>query len=230
MIKIVLFGYSKTGREIAKLLSDDEYDLQIIDENSLAVGQANEDGFYARHSSFSEDKMLEDVGIGKDIDILFCTSTNDSLNLFVTLSARNLDKNLKILTLIYKSNDEKKMIFAGANRTISPYDVGALKAYRIIDKPKVSKVLSLFSIQSNKLSMNEIAIPKSSVLDGLHYKDINIFKDFNLIFLGMLDKELGNEFIFFSEGINHKLDFNDILIVLGSKVDIKKFKIHIGII
>jgi voltage-gated potassium channel len=228
MIKIVLFGYSKTGREIAKLLSDEEYDLQIIDDNPLLVGKANEDGFYARHSSFSEDKMLEEVGIGKDIDVLFCTSTNDSLNLFVTLSARNLDKNLKILTLIYKNNDEKKMILAGANRTISPYDVGALKAYRIIDKPKVSKVLSLFSLQSNKLSMNEIVVPKGSILDGVYYKDISIFKEYDLIFLGMLDKELGDEFIFFSEGINHKIDHHDILIVLGSKSNIKKFKTHIG--
>lgn len=124
----------------------------------------------------------------------------------------------------------KKMILAGANRTISPYEVGALKAYRIIDKPKVSKVLSLFSLQSNKLSMNEIAVPKGSILDGAYYKDISVFKEFDLIFLGMLDKELGEKFIFFSEGINHKFDYHDILIVLGSKSNIKKFKKRIGIL
>ena len=66
-------------------------------------------------------------------------------------------------------------------------------------------------------------------LDGVYYQDIDIFKEYNLIFLGMLDKELGDKFIFFSEGINHKLDCHDILIVLGSKADIKSFKKHIGI-
>ena len=224
MINIVLFGYSKTGREIVKLLNKEEYNLQIIDENPLAVAKANEDGFYARHSTFNDDKMLNEVGIGDNVDILFCTSTDDSLNLFITLSARSLDKNLKILTLIYKKNDEKKMLLAGANRTISPYDVGALKAFRIIDKPKVSKVLNLFSQQTNKLSMNEITIVKNSILDGAYFKELTIFKEHNIIFLGMLDKELGEEFIFFSEGINHKIDFDDIIIVLGSKADIKKFK------
>lgn len=224
MMKIVIFGYSKTGREIVKLLKDDDYDVEIIDENPLLVSKAKEDGFYARYSTFSDDKMLEEVGIGDDVDVLFCTSTNDSLNLFVTLSARSLDKGLKILTLIYKKEDEKKMILAGANRTISPYDVGALKAFRIIDKPKVSKVLSLFTLQSNKLSINEIVIPKGSVLDGVYFKNLSIFKEHNLIFLGMLDKELGDKFIFFSEGINHKIDSDDVLIVLGSKTDIKNFK------
>lgn len=229
MIKIVLFGYSKTGREIAKLVKNEDYDLQIIDENPLQVAQANEDGFYARHSIFNEDKMLKDVGIGEDVEVLFCTSTDDSQNLFITLSARNLDKNLRILTLIYKKEDEKKMMLAGANRTVNPYSVGALKAYRIIDKPKVSKVLNLFSLQSNKLSINEIAIPEGSILDGICYKDVDVFKKFDLIFLGMQDKELGKEFIFFSDGINHELNAQDVLIVLGSKSNIIKFKKYIGI-
>jgi len=224
MKKVIVFGYSKTGREIVKILNKDDYDVLIIDENPLNVGKANEDGFYARHSSFNEDKMLQDVGIGEDIDALFCASTNDSLNLFVTLSARSLDANLKILTLIYKKDDEKKMLLAGANRTISPYDVGALKAYRIIDKPKVSKVLDIFSRQKNKLALNEIFIPEGSILDGVYYNDITLFQEYNLIFLGILDKELGDKFIFFADGINHKLDSHDVLIVLGSKAEIKRFK------
>ena len=227
MIKIVLFGYSKTGCEISKLLKNDKYDLQVVDDNPLFVLKANEDGFLAKHSSLSSDEMLKELGISKDVEILFCTSTNDSLNLFVTLSARNLDSNLKILTLIYRQEDEKKMLLAGANRTISPYDVGALKAFRIIDKPKVAKVLNLFSLQNNKLSMNEITIRKNSILDGVYFKDLTIFKEHDIIFLGMLDKELGDEFIFFSEGINHKIDFDDIIIVLGSKDNITKFKKNI---
>jgi len=229
MIKIILFGYSKTGREIAKLLrEDDEYELHLIEENPLKVAEAREDGFECWHSSFNDDSIFEELGIGTDVKILFCTSTNDSLNLFVTLSARNLDKNLKILTLIYKKEDEKKMLLAGANRTISPYDVGALKAYRIIDKPKVSKVLSLFSLHTNKLAINEIEIPKSSPLDGVYFKDVDIFDKHNVIFLGILDRELGDEFIFFSKGINHKIDYKDVVVVLGSKKDIKNFKKEIG--
>jgi len=150
------------------------------------------------------------------------------LNLFVTLSARNLDKNLKILTLVYRKEDEKKMLLAGANRTISPYDVGALKAYRIIDKPKVSKVLDIFSLQTNKLSLNEIIIQEGSLLDGVYYNDITLFNEYDLIFLGILDKELGDKFIFFADGINHKLDSHDVLVVLGSKAEIKRFKEKIG--
>ncbi len=227
MKKIVLFGYSKTGREIAKLLNKDEYDLSIIDENPMQVAEANKDGYFARHSTFNDDTILIEMCIDSDVDVLFCTSNEDSLNLFITLSARNLNKNLKILTLIYKKEDEKKMLLAGANRTISPYDVGALKAFRIIDKPKVSKVLNLFSLNSNKLSISEIEIKKDSFLDGVYFSDITILKENNLIFLGIMDRELGDKFIFFSQGINHKIDYGDVVVVLGSKADIEKVKIEL---
>ncbi len=223
MIKIVLFGYSKTGREIAKLLDKEKYDLNIIDEDPMQVSEANLAGYFARHSTFKDDKILMEMGIDSDVDVLFCASNKDSLNLFITLSARNLNKNLKILTLIHKKEDEKKMLLAGANRTISPYDVGAIKAFRIIDKPKVSKVLHLFSSNKN-LSMSEIEIQKNSYLDGVYSKDITIFKEHNLIFLGIMDRELGDKFIFFSKGINHKIDFGDVVIVLGNKKDIEKVK------
>ncbi|MBE0491064.1 MAG: TrkA family potassium uptake protein [Sulfurospirillum sp.] len=228
MKKVLIFGYTKTGREIAKLLPKNEYDLYIIDENPMRVAQANQDGFFAQHSVFSDDKLLVDMGIGADVSVLFCASNDESLNLFVTLSARSLDKELKILTLIQNQKDEKRMILAGANRTISPYGVGAIKAFRIIDKPKVSSILNLFARQSNKLSIQEIEIPKGSILDGLYFKDVSIFKEFDTMFLGILDREMGDEFIFFTKGINHKIDCGDVVVVLGSKENIKKLKEKIG--
>ncbi len=224
MRKMVIFGYSKTGREIAKLLREEELNLTIIDENPMLVAEANEDGFFARYSSFKDDKILSEVGIGKDVEVLFCVSDVDSMNLFVTLSARNMDSNIKIVTKILQKEDGKKMLLAGANRTISPYEVGAIKAYRIIQKPKVSRVLDQLSRLKNKISITEIEIPKNSSLDGVYLNKAQIIKESNLIFLGILDVELGEKFIFFSKGINHKLDSGDILVAIGNRKDIRAFE------
>ncbi|MDX1809894.1 MAG: NAD-binding protein [Sulfurospirillaceae bacterium] len=229
MRKVVVFGYTKTGREIAKLLQDDEYELQIIDDDPIQVGEANRDGFNAMYSSINDDKILEDIGIGDSVEALFCASDNDSLNLFVTLSARNLDKDLKILTLIKKEQDDKKMLLAGANRTISPHNVGAIKAFRIIAKPKMSKVLNKFSLLKNKLSLSEVEIKINSLFDGIRFKDVNLTEEANIIFLGILDKSLNGEFIFFSKNIDHKIKHGDVLVLLGSRGDIRNFKDKIGV-
>lgn len=229
MRKVVIFGYTKTGREIAKLLHDDEYELLIIDDDPLRISEASKDGFNAIYLSIGDDKALEGIGIGETVEALFCASDNDSLNLFVTLSARNLDKNLKILTLIKKEQDGKKMLLAGANRTISPHSVGAIKAFRIIQKPKISKVLNKFSLLKNRLSLSEVEIPKDSLFDGTYFKDFNIKEESNIIFLGTLDRHSGGEFIFYSKNVDHKISHGDVLILLGSRGDIRNFKKKIGI-
>jgi voltage-gated potassium channel len=228
MKKAVIFGYTKSGKEIAKLLRDDEFELEIIDENPMQVANANVDGYFARHASLDDDKIFEDIGIGDSVDALFCTSDNDSLNLFVTLSARNLDKNLKILTEIKKMEDEKKMILAGANRTISPHSVGAAKAYRMINKPRVSRVLDIFSKIENKISIVEFEVLKGSKFDGKYFKDIDLSSLEDLIFLGLLDVRHNNEFIFFSRGVRHKIYPGDAMVLLGSKKNIKKFKVKMS--
>ena len=224
MRKIVIFGYSKTGREIAKLLLNDEYDVTVIDENPMSVALANEEGFFARHTTLKDDKVLTEVGIGDGAEVLFCVSDDDSLNLFVTFSARNLDKKIKILTKIIKKEDKKKMLLAGANRTISPYNVGAAKAFRIIQKPKLSRVLSKFSALKNKISIREVVIPEKSFLDGVSLNKVDISKDTNLIFLGLLSKKMGEKFIFFTKDISYKLNAGDILIVIGSRKDSRIFE------
>jgi len=224
MRKIVIFGYSKTGREIAKLLLNDEYDVTVIDENPMLVALANEEGFFARQTTLKDDKVLTEVGIGDGAEVLFCVSDDDSLNLFVTFSARNLDKKIKILTKIIKKEDKKKMLLAGANRTISPYNVGAAKAFRIIQKPKLSRVLSKFSALKNKISIREVVIPEKSFLDGVSLNKVDISKDTNLIFLGLLSKKMGEKFIFFTKDISYKLNAGDILIVIGSRKDSRIFE------
>jgi voltage-gated potassium channel len=224
MKKVLIFGYTKTGREIAKVLKNDEFELSIVDENPLQVGEANRDGFFARHSTAQDDDMLKSMGIGEDVEALFCVSNDESLNLFVTLSARNLDKNLKILTLVRRKEDEKKMLLAGANRIISPYILGAIKAFRIIQKPKVSKVLDQISRAKRGLVVTEIEIIKDSVLDGVYFSQSLEIKETNLVFLGILDKKLGEEFIFFYKGIKHKMNDGDILVALGHKATINAFK------
>jgi len=224
MKKIVVFGYSKTGKEIAKLLKDRGYEVAVFDENPLHVREANLDGFVAECKTLMDDKDLIKIGITTDVEAFFCVGSDDSTNLFITLSARNLNKKLKILTITKSKEDEKKMLLAGANRTINPYAVGALKAFRLIEKPKILNVIDELLFFSNELEISEIEVPKGSFLDGKYFKELDMLKKYNLVFLGILDKELGEEFIFFLKGINHMIDYKDIVVLIGYNDEIKRFR------
>ncbi len=74
----------------------------------------------------------------------------------------------------------------------------------------------------NGISIEEIEIPPNSFLEGKCVQDVN-FKDFGLILIGISDKELGEDFIFVSRGINHKFDAGDILVVMGETPALEEF-------
>jgi voltage-gated potassium channel len=132
--KVVIFGYAKTAKEIVKALhfKREEYLFVVADE--ARVKEVQDDGFIAKVMDLTEDDNLEKIGIGRDVEMLFCVSKSAHRNLFVTLSARNIDKELKIISLCATEDEAAKMKLAGANHTINPYEIGARRISRLIKK------------------------------------------------------------------------------------------------
>jgi voltage-gated potassium channel len=132
--KVVIFGYAKTAKEIVKALHFKKEEYLFVVGDAARVKEVQDDGFIARALDLTDDDNLHIVGIGKDVEMLFCVSQSPHRNLFVTLSARNLDKDLKIISLCATEDEASKMKLAGANHTINPYEIGARRISRLIKK------------------------------------------------------------------------------------------------
>lgn len=78
----------------------------------------------------------------------------------------------------------------------------------------------------NKLSFSEIEIPENSFLEGKSIKDVykEIQSIYNLLIIGVVDKEISDEVIFVTRGINHILNHKDVLVVVGDIDEIERFK------
>ncbi|MBI3874040.1 MAG: hypothetical protein HY307_03430, partial [Arcobacter sp.] len=111
---------------------------------------------------------------------------------------------------------------AGASITINPYEIAGLRIFRQIDKPISIKLLEGILHKDSDLNIKEIFVTKDSIFNGLYSKNLKILETYNLILLGIQDKELSKEFIFTSRGINHKIDDGDTIVVLGKNDDISK--------
>ncbi len=223
--KIIIFGYSKIGEQIAKTLNTKQYKIIIIEENKERYTQAVSQGYEVFNLSLMEDENLLKIGIkDNDIKAFFCVNDDKNINLFVTLSTRNLNKNLKIISLSFAKEDNKKMLLAGANKIINPYEIGGIRIFRLLNKPLILDVLDNILFSQSDIEVAEITIEKGSYLDGVYFKDLEIAQKYNLVILGLQDKELSDNFIFYSSGINHKIDIGDTLVVLGLSLDLEKFR------
>ncbi|MEA2050898.1 MAG: NAD-binding protein [Campylobacterota bacterium] len=223
--KIIIFSFSKIAIQIAKVLQQKKYHITIVEENDEKAQKAKQAGYNVEKLSLMEDENILSIGIqDKNLKAFFCVSEDKNINLFVTLSVRNLNKDLKIISVSFTKEDNKTMLLAGANKIINPYEIGALRIFRLLHKPLILDVLDNILFSESNIEVSELTIKKDSIFDGVYLKDIDMTQKYNLIILGIQDKEISDKFIFYSSGINHKIDYGDTLVVLGDSKDLQSFK------
>jgi voltage-gated potassium channel len=227
MSKVIIYGYSNLGSKIANSLKKSKFEIIIVDYDEDNYNKAILDGFNAFNKELLLDDELIDIGIENNVKAFYCVSDSSNNNFFVTLSARNLNKNIKIISKASSKQDSKKMLLAGATKIINPYEIGALRMFRLLEKPIISHVLDEILFGDSLLNIEEFTIIEGSHLDGKYLNDFDFGKEFNIIIIGLTDKELSNEFIFNSYFKNHKIDIGDTLVAIGHRENLDKFNKYI---
>ena len=223
--KIIIYSFSPVAEKIAKTLREKKYHVIIVEENENLAKDAISLGYEVKQLSLMKDDNIVEVGLtSTDIKAFFCMGTDKNINLFITLSVRNLNKDINIISISSTKEDNKTLLLAGADKTINPYEIGALRIFRSLHKPLILDVLDNILFSKSDIEVAEITIKKGSIFDGTYLDDLKIIDTQNIIILGITDKEISDNFIFFSTGINHKIDEGDVLVILGHAHEIKTFK------
>jgi voltage-gated potassium channel len=225
--KICIFGYGNHGKFIAKGLSQEDFQITIVESSKTFYKNAKADGF--------DDVYLIDVTSDEAIrklDItsrtqLVCVMDDEHLNVFVTLSLRSLYEDVYILSISDSINVTKKLKMAGANKVIDLYEVSANKIYNILDRPIATKLLEEFVLNKGGITFKEMLIPEGSFLDGKMVEEID-FASFGVLLVGMIDEEMGHSFVFVTAGIDHKLDSGDTIVCIGYSEALKAFQEQIA--
>jgi voltage-gated potassium channel len=228
MKKIAIFGYNRLSFDAISRLDQNLHNILIIETDPSLASSAQEKGFKTISIDFRKDEDLKSIGIGRDIHIVFCFLPNDSENVFLTLSARAIDKELNIIAVVESTQAAEKLIAAGANKIINPYQMCGQKIYQLIKKPDITHIIDHTVFGRHDLHIAEITIPEGSPLDKTYSSELIQNKKQNIVVLGLVDKELGDDLYFIIGEKDHKLDVGDIIVVLGPSREINAFKKEIA--
>ena len=216
MKRIVVFGYSVMSLEAMSRLPKDDCDILFIAANETEATLVADKGFETRIIDFRNDEDLQSVGIGTTVDIIFCFYPKDSDNVFLTISARAMDRSLTIIAIVDDSESEDRLLAAGANKIIDPYEICGRKVHEMLTKPDISNILDHTVFGRHDLNMAQIEIPIDSYLEGSKVSQLNLRNEkYNLILIGVVDKELGDKLHFTNGETDHVLNAGDVLVVMG---------------
>ena len=224
MKRIAIFGYSIMSLEVMNRLNKDEYSLVFIGKDESEAASVEEKGFETKIIDFRNDEELKSIGIGADVDILFCFYPRDSDNVFLTISARAIDKALTIVAIVDDPESAEKLLAAGADKIIDPYEICGRKTHDMLAKPDITNILDDTVFGRHDLHIAQIEIPQGSYLENTSSCELKLDEKHNLILIGVVDKESG-EALHFAVGEKEcTLNAGDILVVLGPSREIRSFK------
>lgn len=139
---MILCGYGRTGLEIANQLKKSKLPYVVIDKDPSLEELAIEQNFLFISGDANNDSVLSKAGIEKANGV-FCALSDDVENLYLVLSAKNLNPDVKIVTRCITATNEQKFKKAGAHTVILPYEISGRRMVSSILKPEVVDFLDV---------------------------------------------------------------------------------------
>lgn len=154
---VIICGYGRNGRQAAQVLKKHAKRFVVI-EKSEELTKAFNHKFndLVLTGDSTQDEMLLKAGI-MNASALITTLPVDADNLFIVLTARNLNKKLTIISRASDDNSDTKLKIAGANNVIMPDKVGGAHMASLVMKPDVIEFIDyITAVGNDKIGLEEI--------------------------------------------------------------------------
>ncbi len=216
----IICGCGRIGNLICKELTQEKVPFVVIDDDPMVIQKVAEDGFVYYKGDATEDKTLIETGIKKARGIV-CVLPTDAQNLYVILTAKELNPKIFILSRAEEEASEHRLLRAGADRVMSPYTLGGVRMAMAILRPAMLDFIEITtSRQSLELRMEELPICDGSPVIGKTLEEAEIRQRYGLIIVAV-KKESGK--MIFNPLANYIIQRGDKLISLGEDQNVTKF-------
>lgn len=225
---IIVCGAGETGSYIIKELYQTKQKFVVIDNEGEVIegfkdfnDEHDTPIFYIKGDATEED-TLEKAGIYRAKGLITALR-DDRDNLFVTITAKNMNPNLRIIVRVANLDHKNKFFKAGADSVVSPNFIGGMRLVAEMIRPNVVTFLDSM-LRENKMitRIEEYTIPPNSYFVDKSLSEAQILTRTGCLVLAI--KEPGDNGFNYIPDPNIKLKPGTILVVLGTVEGIGKLK------
>lgn len=168
----IICGFGRVGQVLARRLTEEGRGFVVVDTELPRVQRAEEQGYNAVRGDASDEDVLRSAGISR-ARVLATVLPNDALNVFITLSARELNSKLEIIARAEDPSTEKKLRRSGADRVVLPSAIGADRIAQLITCPSAEQILEADgrqlseSLERAGLKLHDVHVGEDSPLAGM---------------------------------------------------------------
>ncbi|HSN60617.1 MAG TPA: potassium channel protein [Ferruginibacter sp.] len=213
---VIICGFGRNGKESAQVLHDNKIPFVVIEEKiDLPTDLNFKVPFFIKGDS-TKDEILLEAGI-KNARAVITTLPIDPDNLFVVLTARQLNPAVYLISRASQDTSVNKLKVAGANNVIMPDKIGGAHMATLVMLPDVVEMLSLMTVRNNV----EFRVAEVKANKSISLYELDLWKRTNCTILGIKDET--NKYNI-NPPSSYQVNPGERLIVMGSDEQINEAK------
>ena len=215
----IICGAGRVGRRVISALQKDKIPYVVIELDEKKAEQIeNANRQFTIIGDATLEQNLLDAGVERSAGLATCLP-DDAANIYVVLTARDLNRKLHIVARAVEEQAEPKLIRAGANRVVAPTIIGSLSMARALTKPAIADFMDSIVAENLDLVFEEVPIYDNRNYIGRKLADTNLARELNLLVVAIRRKD--GDMMFHPSG-ETEIAEGDLLIVIGKAESMQK--------
>ncbi|MDF1545920.1 MAG: potassium channel protein [bacterium] len=218
----IIAGYGRVGRQVAGEFQKRSVSYVVIEKGEKALTELADEETLFVEGDATDEEVLVRAGIGT-ARTLISTLPEEAQNVYLTLTARDMNRSLNIIARADYEGGEKKLVRAGANHVVTPHILGGMRMAMASLRPNVVDFMHVTALGEGGLSVEEIKIPVNSKFSGQSLVDSKLKRDFNVTIIGI--KKSGQRMNIAPQP-DTVLEEQDILVLVGPNESLERLSLE----
>jgi voltage-gated potassium channel len=218
---LIVCGFGRMGRLVCQEFSKQELPFVVIDRDANLLKDFQIPHGIPLVGDADSDEVLRHAGIDR-ARALVTVVASDPQNLYITMSARLLNEKVFIVARAEDAANEPKLLRAGANRVVSPYQIGGVRVALAALRPTVTDFIELATRTEHfALQIEETQITDKSRLAGATLQGSRLRQDFGVIIVAI---KKGSGKMLFNPAPETVLEKGDIVVAIGDREHLRELE------
>jgi voltage-gated potassium channel len=214
----IICGSGRVGSHLVRDLAGANESFVVIESDPQRAAEFSQRGINVLVGDATLEESLRNVGVERARGLAACLP-NDADNVYVVLTARDLNPNLRIVARAAEEQAEAKLLRAGANHVVAPTIIGGHRIAVALTKPAVSEFMDSITANELGLGFEQVEVDAASELVGQELRATPIRSELDVVIISIRRQD--GQVIFNPAG-DCTIESGDILIAIGRAESLTK--------
>lgn len=216
----IVCGYGRIGSIVVQEIMHEGHPVVVVEQDPELIDKMEQEGVLCIEGDATSDEVMIMAGLSQACSLITAL-TSDAANVYVTLTARQLNPDITIVARAGDKSHISRLELAGADRVVLPNFIGGVRMAQNVLRPTVTNFIDLAVRGGIDLQMEELLVSPESELVNKDLIESQIRPRYNLIIIA-IKKESGD--MVFNPGPKEVIQGNDTLLAVGRKSGLSEIK------